>query len=129
MLSTYSIFKEKKDAGKNILEEKQVTVGEGESKCKGVAVKCDKTECVFEFSVYEYAGKHHPNAERLTPPSGANLGALPEGGGPPMGHGPPLGRGPPRPPPWANGSSAGSSLRPLSEEKHVNQEILFEDTI
>ena len=70
---------------KDILIKEQKDVG---SMC--VSVPCDKTECVFAFDVYKYAGKHHPNPENLAPV------AIPEG------EGPPLGRGPPQQPPSAD---------------------------
>ena len=115
MTPTYSIFKKDESAGQGqILKDKQVTIGKGESKCIGVSVECDKTECVFEFSVYTYAGKHHPNEETRQPPAPngdletlAEDKHLPLKPGPPLGQvlplerDPPMGCGPPRPPPWA----------------------------
>lgn len=63
--------------------------------CTGVSVQCDRTECVFEFAVYKYAGKHHTDPVNIAPPTSSVVG--------PNGERPPMGRGPPRPPPWASG--------------------------
>ena len=75
-----------------ILKEKQKSVGKGESLCTGVSVQCDRTECVFEFALYKYAGRPQINTDAVSPPPVMG----------PNGECPPMGKGPPRPPPQAN---------------------------
>ena len=119
----HSIFQKNEKAHEKLEKDKQDLIVMVKD-AKGLRFNCDEIECVFEFVVYKYVGKHHLRDEDHTPPPeflegdhehqaslmeyfqlhpGLPPGLRPPLGGPP-GLRPPLG-GPPGLllPPWGPG--------------------------